>query len=81
MDSGRLQAAAYGFMTNLHLADWQFTKRARLEMWSAQSKPARGERKVFSVDAQRQLWAKAASTAADGFPGGSDTYVQVGNIK
>ena len=43
----------------------------------AQSKPARGERKVFSVDAQRQLWAAAASSAASGFPGGSDAYVQV----
>ena len=42
-----------------------------------QSKPARGERKVFSVDAQRQLWAAAASTTASGFPGGSDAYVQV----
>ena len=42
-----------------------------------QSKSARGERMVFSVDAQRELWSKAASTAAGGFPGGPDAYVQV----
>jgi len=42
-----------------------------------QSKSARGERMVFSVDAQRELWSKAASAGTSGFPGGPDAYVQV----